>query len=397
MFSRNGETQHVVLKPAGLLAAGTLVCTLLLATVLGGSYLYLRDDVISASYTRQAAMQHAYEDRITALRAQVDLVTSRQLLDQQAVESRVSELMQRQNEIGNLQQQLHKVMKRTGKVTNTGPQKQTQNRIMQPVIQGAATGLRLGSLVGSSTPFSDPGSFPNSVSIAQADPVFFDTLEASLEQTERAQIAELKQLKKSADTKVMKLARILSQQGIRVPDTSAVGGPLIELKSGNKFMNTMNALDASLEMLEEVRRAARSLPHGSPAPGKKISSGFGSRRDPFTKSRAMHGGLDFKAGYGSRVVATAAGRVTKAGNMGGYGNMVELDHGGGITTRYAHLSKILVQVGQNIKRGTRIGKVGSSGRSTGPHLHYEVRRKGQVLDPIHYVRLAKHISPYLRD
>ena len=115
-----------------------------------------------------------------------------------------------------------------------------------------------------------------------------------------------------------------------------------------------------------------------------MSSGFGMRMDPFLRSPAMHTGLDMRGDTGDPVRVTANGTVTIAGDNGGYGKMVEVDHGNGFATRYAHLSAIDVKVGQAVKIGQIIGKIGSTGRSTGPHLHYETRVDGEAVDPQKY-------------
>ncbi len=115
------------------------------------------------------------------------------------------------------------------------------------------------------------------------------------------------------------------------------------------------------------------------------SSGFGYRSDPFTGARAMHEGLDFVAETGTPVVAAAAGVVAVSEQQNDYGNIVEVDHGNGLSTRYAHLSKRLVKVGDVVFKGHQVGEVGSTGRSTGAHLHFEVRNQGQPLDPAKFL------------
>ena len=105
--------------------------------------------------------------------------------------------------------------------------------------------------------------------------------------------------------------------------------------------------------------------------------------------------MDFRAAVGTRVHATAPGIVVKAGPSGGYGRMVEIDHGNGFSTRYAHLSVILVEPGQRIKTGDIVGESGSTGRSTGPHLHYEVRRNGDATDPLRFLTAGRTVEPYL--
>jgi hypothetical protein len=116
--------------------------------------------------------------------------------------------------------------------------------------------------------------------------------------------------------------------------------------------------------------------------GKGWTSRYGLRTDPITGEQRMHRGMDFKARYGAEVFASAGGRVTFAGVSGGYGNLVILAHGSGYTSYYGHLSRIEVRVGQKVRRGQRIGRVGTSGRVTGPHLHFEIRKNGRTVDPL---------------
>ena len=116
-----------------------------------------------------------------------------------------------------------------------------------------------------------------------------------------------------------------------------------------------------------------------------FSSRFGIRADPFTGRPTMHSGLDLASRYGAPVMATADGVVTYVGYQNGYGHIVSIDHGYGIQTRYAHNSKLYVQRGQKVRRYEVIAAVGNSGRSTGPHLHYEVRVRGVAVDPINYI------------
>ena len=115
-----------------------------------------------------------------------------------------------------------------------------------------------------------------------------------------------------------------------------------------------------------------------------MSSGYGVRRDPIYGSSKFHTGLDFAAKTGTPVFATADGKVTEAGRQSGYGNCIDISHGYNYLTRYAHLSEILVKPGQEVKRGEMIGKVGSTGKSTGSHLHYEVRFKDEPQNPVNY-------------
>jgi murein DD-endopeptidase MepM/ murein hydrolase activator NlpD len=125
------------------------------------------------------------------------------------------------------------------------------------------------------------------------------------------------------------------------------------------------------------------------------SSGFGVRNDPFNGSPAMHTGLDLNGDPGDTVRAAADGTVKTAGWSGGYGKAVDIDHGNGMSTRYGHLSSIDVRVGQFVRAGQLIGKVGSTGRSTGPHLHYETRVRGEAVDPQKFLRAGRRLEASL--
>jgi len=152
--------------------------------------------------------------------------------------------------------------------------------------------------------------------------------------------------------------------------------------------------DAQLSALTHVimgrQISAQIKPSGRPVRDGYISSYFGERMDPFTGEEGMHKGLDFAADVGSDVLAVAEGVVTWAGPRSGYGNMVEIAHGKGLVTRYAHADRTLVSVGDKVQRGEAIATVGSTGRSTGPHVHFEVLKNGQQIDPMRFVG---HSSP----
>ncbi len=148
--------------------------------------------------------------------------------------------------------------------------------------------------------------------------------------------------------------------------------------------DALGALE-SLFALDDVRR--KLLPTTLPLADGAHSSDFGWRTDPFTGERAYHEGIDFTADHGAPILAAAGGVVVYSDFHPQYGNMLEIDHGDGLVTRYAHAAKRLIRVGDVVTRGTQIGEVGSSGRSTGNHLHFEVRRNGAPLNPAQFLRL----------
>lgn len=150
-------------------------------------------------------------------------------------------------------------------------------------------------------------------------------------------------------------------------------------------------LMADLDRLEMAERLLRAMPLAAPFDQFHVTSGFGARTDPFTGREAVHQGLDLGAAAGSEVLAPAPGRVIHAGRMGGYGLMVELDHGHGLTSRYAHLSELLVAKGNEITVRAALGIIGSTGRSTGRHLHYEIRLNGEPLDPLAFITAGREL------
>lgn len=180
----------------------------------------------------------------------------------------------------------------------------------------------------------------------------------------------------------------------------AVGGPIADGGSPLDNLGLQSALDAltavladrerQLEVLEHFlltdRLKNRVEPRGEPVDTAWISSYFGRRNDPFTGHSAHHQGIDFAGRMGSPIKAVADGVVSWAGPRNGYGTLVEINHGNGLTTRYGHTSKALVAVGDRVERGEVIALMGSTGRSTGPHLHFEVLQDGHPRDPMSYIR-----------
>jgi murein DD-endopeptidase MepM/ murein hydrolase activator NlpD len=175
--------------------------------------------------------------------------------------------------------------------------------------------------------------------------------------------------------------------------TGAMGGPFDSANADPTFKQ----LFTSWKKLDNIASGAIAIPSEKPLKTAEFTSGFGSRDDPFRHGAAFHPGIDLAAPYGTPVYATADGTVLRAGwNSGGYGNLVEIDHGRGIVTRYGHMSKILVRAGQKVTRGQEVGEVGSTGRSTGNHLHYEVRIDNSPVNPIPFMRSTDYLMAMKR-
>ena len=182
-------------------------------------------------------------------------------------------------------------------------------------------------------------------------------------------------------------------QGSRAQRDHALGGPLVALATSadGSIDPRFQRFGLSLARMDALERSIQRLPQVLPASLEFISSGFGFRSDPFTGAGAFHPGLDFRGPIGAPIFAAARGTVSFVGQRSGYGNCVEIDHGNGLMTRYAHMSGFRTAIGKPVLPGEVIGLIGSTGRSTGPHLHFEVRINGAAVNPRPFLEAVPHV------
>ena len=304
-------------------------------SIVTGTYFAFRDDVLTRLISRQAEMQYAYEDRIAELRSQVDRLASRQLLDQEQYEQKLDGLVRRQS------------------LLESPPDREARRESRPP---GANYGVALP--VGG-------------IEAALA------RLQTSLDRVETSQMAVLNSIEETYDSKASRIRRVLLDLGLELGKatgkmpSSPVGGPFVPIKlrsEAGAFERQLFRINTARIQVDRLTRTLAVVPVRKPMPGEiDTTSGFGMRIDPFLRMPAMHTGLDFRGEPGEPIRVTAGGTVTHSGWSGGYGKMVEIDHGNGLATRYAHLSAIDVDVGEKVRIGQTIGKLGSTGRSTGPH------------------------------
>jgi murein DD-endopeptidase MepM/ murein hydrolase activator NlpD len=373
------------------------------------TYFAFRDDVLTRLIARQAEMQYAYEDRIAELRARVDRTTSRQLLDQEQFDQKLDQIMRRQTTLESRATTLGAIPDVTGSI------KPQARGVGAPDATGAtpkpspisntvifvAPPDREARLESRAPILASPA--PNRFAKAQVGvDNALTRLQSSLDQVESRQIAALNAYQDGMDSRVRRMRGVISDLGLdvgqleaAVPKT-AMGGPFVPIKlssNASPFDRQLARINVTRSQVDRLSRTLSLVPYRKPVVGEvEFTSGFGVRSDPFLGRAAMHTGLDFRAATGDPVRATANGKVVSAGWSGGYGRMIEIDHGNGLATRYGHLSEIGVKIGDTVKIGQVIGEVGSTGRSTGPHLHYETRIDGEAVDPQKFLRAGVRLS-----
>lgn len=373
------------------------------------TYFAFRDDVLTRLIARQAEMQYAYEDRIAELRARVDRATSRQLLDQEQFDQKLEQVMRRQTTL-------------ESRAAAIGGMSDVTGSIRSP-SRGAAAADPAPSGMPKPSPISDTAVFvappdrearlesrapvlslapvTKAAKIQGVDNVIV-RLQNSLDQVERRQLASLTSLEDSLESRARRMRGVFTDLGLDVGQLEAatprvgMGGPYVPVKltaDAGAFERQLYRINISRAQVDRLNRTLALVPYRKPVIGEvEFTSGFGVRSDPFLGRPAMHTGLDFRAAMGDPVRVTANGKVASSGWAGGYGRMVEIDHGNGLSTRYGHLSEINVKVGDVVKIGQVIGAVGSTGRSTGPHLHYETRIDGDAVDPQKFLRAGVRLS-----
>src|SRR3954469_2347829 len=374
------------------------------------TYFAFRDDVLTRLIARQAEMQYAYEDRIAELRSKIDRTTSRQLLDQEQFDQKLDQIMRRQTALESRATALGSIPD----VSVTGS--------IRPPSRGAANepasnGAPKPSPISDTVIFVAPPdrearlqsraplvSTPQSNQFAKIQGVdnVLVRLQTSLDKVESRQMATLNAVEDSMESRVRRMRGVFSDLGLDMAQLEAatpragMGGPFVPLKlpaDAGAFERQLYRINITRAQVDRLNRTLALVPYRKPVVGEvEFTSGFGIRSDPFLGRPAMHTGLDFRSSMGDPVRATANGVVESAGWNGGYGKMVEIDHGNGFATRYGHMSEIEVKVGQQIKIGQTIGRVGSTGRSTGPHLHYETRIDGEAVDPQKFLRAGLRLG-----
>jgi murein DD-endopeptidase MepM/ murein hydrolase activator NlpD len=436
--SRGEAIRTVMVRPAALWAIASFALLSLAWSVAATAYVAFHDDLMGAIAARQAEMETAYEDRLAEARARLDEVASRQLLDQNSFEGKIHELLSRQahleqrgaivaalaaetdarnpsplarrtaavkpapDALGAIQalspQPPAETPGDTARAYAPSPEISVEPRAMKPHPVDDA-GQTLSALTGDAPP--PPASLTAGAENLDAS-ARLGLIDRSLDRMESDQMTALGTIDRATARSSARDEGIVAETGLDPAKLSpphgegGVGGPYTPAEVDSHapaFDRALARVARDVATAERLKALMPFMPVRMPLSGDaSVSSPFGYRRDPFLGLPALHPGVDLVQPYGDEIHATGAGRVVHAGPAGGYGNMVEIDHGNGLATRYAHMSEVLVEEGQEVAKGALLGRIGTSGRSTGPHLHYEVRVDGEPVDPERFLRAGAELS-----
>ncbi len=387
--------QASALGIASLLAFWTAYATV--NTVFKNQMLVMKERKLQAVRMEAAA-------REARLRQQIDALGGKLMLDQKAWLAKVDELRRDYDKLVARQKVLSDFLSQTGLAKPRG--KDAQPPAAPASRDGRGSLLPRGSLTSGALerPFQERFAAPFRSAQEAQEPL--NILRRRLADMKKRQIALLDLAMARAARRLARVRKIYRKLGldpVRAAASAkfapkAIGGPFLPVlardEGARPLVRRMTRISAILGEAQTLRHEMLArLPVALPMRNfRRISSRFGYRSDPFRHTLALHAGIDFKAAYGAPIHAPAPGVVTYAGWAGSYGRLVKIRHDNGLETRYAHMSAILVRKGQRVRRGTRIGRLGNTGRSTGAHLHYEIRLNGKPMNPERFWKARNDIS-----
>ncbi len=403
------ETQLVAFAGSAAIVAWSIIATAIL----------LMDSIGSGNFRDQAKRdQYTYQDRLNALSTQRDIRAEEALAAQGRFNAALDQISVMQSELLASETRRRELETGIEVIQSTLRDTMKDREVARQRVAVLEDKTNNAPELASSVATSGPVDFLAEAlerTAQERDQVIADAQDALLQADEmELQIALMKeqndqifrQMEEAMTVSVAPLDKMFRSAGMstdRIIEQvrrgySGQGGPLTPLSFSTRGdAPSPDALRANrllnqMDQLNLYRIAAQKAPFSSPVKQAfRFTSGYGYRRDPKTGGRRMHSGVDFAASNGTPLFATADGVVTHAGWDTGYGRLVKIQHEFGIETRYAHMSKLRVKVGQRISRGDRIGDMGASGRVTGVHLHYEVRVGGKAVNPMIYIKAAKDI------
>lgn len=407
-------TQAAILTGFGVVVAWTVIITSVFLI-----------DMVSAGNSREQAQreQIMFQTRLNALSDQVELRTNEAVLAQErfasamnqvaAMQVRLLDSEERRRELETAVDVIQATLRRTigerdtarGEVATLRSELSADTGTIQTAAAREAELTRAVDRLAAALEATADQRDGSATLVAEAA-AEIDRMRYEAALAEERQDRVFRQLEEAVAMSMEPLDRMLSASGVstdrligQVRATySGQGGPLMPIavstmgEEPDALSLRANELLAELDVMNLHRIAAERLPFTVPVRGTyRNTSGFGYRNDPFNGGRRLHAGVDFAGARGTHIVAGGDGRVVFAGRQSGYGLMVEIDHGFGITTRYAHMTRLHVSEGERVSRGEHIGDMGCTGRCTGTHLHYEVRRNGDPVNPMTFITAGRDV------
>ena len=424
------------INPAVLLSAVSCWLMLGIAGLAWGGWQFWQPPSVVTLRATDLSEVSSYEEKIRALNDALNEAQTRALVAKSGTEQKIDDLISRQSKI-EARQSLVIAMTETAFSHRSGVRPKSASTLTtSPLLSNAfntqpamdSLPENASSYVGTARPFPLPEASPavhpeisglqgrieltptSSVASAATSlltnvgqreaPQILGLLDARLNLNESIQVAALEAINSLATKNTDMQKQALRSAGLnfdqlvdQAPEKPSTGGPFVPMvaaNDGSLFERAMLRTRSSLEQANRLTRIMPYIPLRRPfREDAEITSGFGGRVDPFNGQLAMHTGIDFRMEYGAPVRPTASGTISFAGTNGGYGNMIDVDHGNGLVTRYGHLSAILAKEGDKVTSATVIGRLGSTGRSTGPHLHYEVRVNDEPVNPLRFIKAGE--------
>lgn len=412
-----GRVRYIILTTRQQIIGVVFFTCLIASMILTSLAIVFEDEIVAFKQLSNQAEIAAYQNRISDLEAAYQALNSKHQLTQDWFKEVTNTLETRHNELtevfeknASISDNIHAMQYVYATAAQRVKRTKGETKIVAQAgeISGVHFDSRLKTGVSNETQFtlSEVSTLASKDKIQLTDVTSLTpNIRDRIDRLSVRQQEVLDALEESSDQKIAEASAIIKQtRVINAEDyiakinsnSNAVGGPYIPIVLDNSDMpetikKQLTRISNNLEQIDQLNKTIAHLPLSRPVHYYNTTSGFGPRTDPINKRTAFHSGLDFGAPSGTHIHATLPGKVVKAGSKGPYGNVVEIDHGNGFRTRYGHMKSIKVKLGQEVDFHDVVGIVGSSGRSTGPHLHYEIWYEGKVKDPINFMRAGKHV------
>lgn len=423
----HGHVQFISLSPLTQTAFAAIAFVFLSWIAFASVNVVFKEQIIAAKDRRYIKMQGGYEERLAQLQSAYDELNGQLVITEERFLATTRQLEEKHKQLAALMSQRQTAssqldtMRRRYAATLSGQNETaSEGNTVLMRVDGASEGPdivhttarpeRAEDLEPFVIDIGEGIDFAGLAGSGEDDNAVVSLIDTRLAQIDTAQQSLINNVEEVTDRRVRELKSIISMTKVVDPEEmlertagdggEAQGGPFIDLADTDAlagggdesgFAKQLFRVSQNLKKMADLEESIAGMPLASPLVSYRKTSSFGSRRDPFNGRMAFHSGEDMAAYYGAPIYAPASGKVTYAGWKGGYGRVIEIDHGNGFRTRYGHLGKISVKAGQEIAFREVLGKVGSSGRSSGPHLHYEVWFDGIVRNPSKFIEAGHYV------